>query len=524
MTGTSTGSRLSIGTSTRGFRLQAEDRAGSLKLRMKRILPFNNEGVQQSNVSVFRFLAYVALAFVAPSAVVAAQVAPIECHEPKSCGELALEARARGAYEAFHDLAWRAVQTGKPNDPDLMYLLARAQALSGRRRDALVMLRRLAESGVVTDAATDEDFRRVRELPEWPYIAGLSTGARPIASVGADLKVGPSTAAKPAAPAVPPSPKAPARLAGTPPKTVSTAPAPTAVRTALKVERASVEEAARFSTRPFVPGGLAYDAVSQRLLFGDVTGRRLFVVGGGSDRTVDLVRADSAGFDDVTAIAVDGKRGDLWVASSPTSGSEGAVHRLQLISGRALTKSPVPGEGLMRLSDMAVTDDGTLLILDSATPRLFTKRPGAATIALLMPLTAPGPVSITASDDGRFAYVAHREGITHIDVSSRRARPLDAAKDLTLAGFEFIRWHRDALVGSQVQPDGSRGLVRLRLNRDHSGVSQATLIDDPVSSGGSATFAAISDDDLYYVVTEGPGDQTVGSPLMDVRVKRVKLP
>ena len=89
------------------------------------------------------------------------------------------------------------------------------------------------------------------------------------------------------------------------------------MRSTLRVERVSVEEAARFSTQPFVPGGLAYDAVSQRLLFGDVTGRRLFVVGGGSDRTVDLVRADSAGFDEVTAIAVDDKRGDLWVVELP---------------------------------------------------------------------------------------------------------------------------------------------------------------------------------------------------------------
>ena len=140
-----------------------------------------------------------------------------------------------------------------------------------------------------------------------------------------------------------------------------------------------------------------------------------------------------------------------------------------------------------------------------------------------MSLTAPDPVSITASDDGRFAYVAHREGITQIDVSARRARLLDGAKDITLAGFEFIRWHRDVLVGSQVQPDGSRGLVRLRLNRDHSGVSQAMLIDDSASSEGSATFATISGDDLYYVVAEGAGSQTVGSPPMDVRVMRIKL-
>jgi hypothetical protein len=424
-----------------------------------------------------------------------------------------------------------------------MYLLARAQALSGRRRDALVMLRRLAESGIVTDAATDEDFRRVRELPEWPYIAGLPTPVRPIATESASAAAiakprnpvaapaappavvdrPPASATKPAAPAVPPSPKASAPAVVTPPKTVSAAPAPTAVRNALRVERASVDEAARFSTRPFVPGGFAYDAVSQRLVFGDVTGRRLFVVGGGSDRTADLIRADSAGFDEVTAIAVDAKRGDLWVASSAASGSGGTVHRLQLISGRALTKLPVPGEGLMRLSDLAVTGDGTILILDGATPRVFVQRPGAATVALLMPLTAPGPVSITASDDGRVAYVAHREGITRIDVSSRRARPLDAAKDITLAEFEFIRWHRDVLIGSQVQPDGSRGLVRLRLNRDHSAVSQATLIDDPASSEGGATFATISGDDLYYVVAEGPGSQTVGSPLIDMRVMRVKL-
>jgi hypothetical protein len=518
---------------------------------------------------VLPVLACVGLAFVASAAAAVAQVAPIACQEPRACTELALEARARGAYEAFHDLAWRAVQTGRPNDPDLMYLLARAQALSGRRRDALVMLRRLAESGAVNDAATDPDLRSVRELPEWPYIAELSaraTRARPVAvervSPAAVAKPGEPIAppaappavvdkpaasvAKPAAPAVVDKPRAgakpPAPAVSAPLKSVAAAaPAPTpgspgtpitpgtpgtpgtSIRSALKIERANVEEAARFSTRPFVPGGLAYDAVSQRLLFGDVTGRRLFVVGEGSARTVDLVRADSAGFDDVTAIVVDGKRGDLWVASSGTSESGGALHRLQLISGRALTRSPVPGEGMMRLSDIAVTDDGTILILDGATPRVFVKRPGAATIALLMPLTVSNPVSIAVSDDGDSAYVAHREGITHIDVSSRRARPLGAAKDITLAGFEFVRWHRDGLVGSQVQPDGSRGLVRLRLNRDHTAVSQATLIEDPPSSDASAPFATVSDDDLYYVVANGSGDQATGTPLMDVRVKRVKL-
>src|SRR5207248_3140202 len=78
-----------------------------------------------------------------------------ECREWQQCRQLALEAADRGDYEIFHDLAWRAGQTGKRNDPALMYLLARAQALSGRPHDALVMLERLADMGVASDAATN---------------------------------------------------------------------------------------------------------------------------------------------------------------------------------------------------------------------------------------------------------------------------------------------------------------------------------------------------------------------------------
>ena len=478
----------------------------------------------------------------------AAQSATPECHEPQACRELALEARTRGAYETFHDLAWRAVQTGRPNDPELMYLLARAQALSGRRRDAVIMLRRLAEAGHVNDAATDEDFRRVRELSDWRYVETLSSRPRPVAAEPASAAViakpPATTATKPPPPTEPPAataveppprrvvtPPAPAAAAAPPPAPAVTPratpvapPAAVAVKNALRVVPAKAEEAARFSTRAFVPGGVAYDAVSRRLLFGDVTGRRLFVVGEGSDRSVDLVRADSAGFDDVTAIAINPARGDLWVASTAANGSGGALHRLQLISGRSLTKLPVPGQGPARLIDLAVTGDGTILILDSATPRLFVHRPGGTAVELLMPLMTPQPVSITVSDDGRVVYAAHQEGISRIDLASRRASALTAPKSIVLGQFGFIRWHRDALVGSQVQPDGSRGLVKLKLNRDGRAVTEATLIGGPSSAEGDATAATISNGDLYYLMAVRPESQSAGSESTDVQVQRIKLP
>src|SRR5690242_18115933 len=76
------------------------------------------------------------------------QSPPASCADAATCKQAALEAAGRQDYEAFHDLAWRAAQKSRPNDAELMYLLARAQSLSGRPGDALVMLRRLTQMGI----------------------------------------------------------------------------------------------------------------------------------------------------------------------------------------------------------------------------------------------------------------------------------------------------------------------------------------------------------------------------------------
>jgi hypothetical protein len=96
-----------------------------------------------------------------------AQPAAPECTSWQVCRDEALQAAELQDFERFHDLAWRAMQKGPRNQPELMQLLARAQSLSGRPTDALVMLERLAALGVKTEAATSDDFRRVRALPGW---------------------------------------------------------------------------------------------------------------------------------------------------------------------------------------------------------------------------------------------------------------------------------------------------------------------------------------------------------------------
>lgn len=99
-----------------------------------------------------------------------------DCREWQECRQLALDAAKREDYNAFHDLAWRTMSLGPKNDPALMLLLARAQSLSGRPHDALVMLQRLASMGVANDAATSNDFERVRALPAWAEFEAKVSG------------------------------------------------------------------------------------------------------------------------------------------------------------------------------------------------------------------------------------------------------------------------------------------------------------------------------------------------------------
>lgn len=114
--------------------------------------------------------------------------APPACATWQTCREATEQALLDSRYEDAHDLAWRAVQRGPKDDPALLTLLARTQALSGRTDDALVMVRRLTDRGVFVAARTDEAFARLRARAAWADLEARLT------DLEQRLAVAPSTA------------------------------------------------------------------------------------------------------------------------------------------------------------------------------------------------------------------------------------------------------------------------------------------------------------------------------------------
>jgi hypothetical protein len=372
-----------------------------------------------------------------------------------------------GDFETFHDFAWRAVQRGKPNDPELMVLLARAQALSGRHGDALVMLGRLADLGVPTDALTSDDFKLVRLIPGWPALEARLAG---------------KPAPPPNAPAAPSTP-------------APSAPAPVAVAPSAP----STPEAVTFVSTGLDPRGLARDSVSRRFVLGDRRAGRLLVIDEVSHNLVNYVSAASAGFyKELTSFTLDARRGDLWVVSVNEDGESGAtsaLHKLQLVSGRGLLEARTPpAVSPVRFVDVTVAPDGTVYALDAVESRIFRLRPGTRALELVMRLQAPRPTALTAMDD-RVLYVAAEKGLVRVDLGARSAAPVKSVEELTR--FESLSWRAGSLVGVQRVADS---FLIVRIVLDAAGTRaqpRHVLAASPVATVGALEGNA------YYYLAEG---------------------
>lgn len=387
------------------------------------------------------------------------------CSDVASCRSMADAAREAKDYEAFHDLAWAAYREGKANDPELMLLVARAQSLSGRPGDALVMLERIAALGAPTDAATSEDFARVRTLPRWSEVAE---------KLASPTKAG--AAPPPSDPKPEPVTKEPARADTPPTKT----PEKSAAKGSEKLPVEKTEKPAEKADKPaeklagkpagetkakspfkrteeepapkkdpnaplgfatiLSPDALAYDAVSRRFIIADKKARRVAVIDEHSGQVATLVGAQGA-LGEISGMAIDPSQGDLWVISTGEDGP--SLHRMQLISGRMLSTVPLSIEdGVVS----AAWVPGTGLVVGDANGVVWSVGPGGKPQKL--GALEYVPRAFAADARGRLYVAGGTKRLARFAVSStlRRIDTIDVDAPIPAVGAFVVSGNRLHLV------------------------------------------------------------------------------
>ncbi len=398
--------------------------------------------------------------------------------------EEALVALAGGDAQGAVDAVERTARRAPPNHPFVLYVKIRAYTKAGRAADAFEALGLLAEKGIAADVLVSPAFETLRDDEDWPaWQEKLQALVAP-------------------------------------------------------AERSTV--AFRLNEPDFFPDAMTYDRGSRRFLIGSLHKRKVVVVDEITGRTADYATAREAGFLGVRGLEADNQRGALYVLSAGGPEMQGYladldgqsfIHRLQLSSGRQVTRTPLPpAPAGHQLDDVVQAPDGTLYMTDARAGMLYSWKPGAKVVERVVTLGADlRPRGLTWSADGRALYVSHLEGVSRVDLRSRGVVPVGHPASLTLVGIDGLATHRGDLIAVQSGLPGLSRVLRLRLTPDGLNVRAIDVLDANLPDHDLPSSGVVVGDGFYYIANsqarrfDAPGVPAALDRLQKPVIRRVNL-
>jgi hypothetical protein len=383
-------------------------------------------------------------------------------------------ARLKGDHRAWLEAGLHSLALA-PDHPDLLISVARARAALGQDKESLDLLRQAVHRGAGIDVARVPEFQK---LPHSPEVEAL---------IAQSLK--------------------------------NLAPIPRAQLFAVIPDATAPSE------------GITYDPISRRLFVGTVHGEILQVDQRGS--VTPFVPRDS-GLLEVLGLKVDAKRRLLWAVTGafpdllsstepkPEVGVSGVLaYRLdngKLAAKYWLDERPV----LHGFNDLALARNGDLYVTDSAQAAVY--RVHADRLELLVRdehLTFANGIAL--APDQRRLYVAHVEGLSLIDLRTRKVQRLSVPADVSVNSIDGLVYDRGDLLGVQPSPYLAR-VIRIGLGPSGRSVERAITVNAHCPAEYNQTTAVVAGDQLY-VVGGAPAVDSAGSPLAkEPRPQIVRVP
>jgi len=226
-----------------------------------------------------------------------------------------LQAEALEAYRTKNAALFvekaRAAAARRPKHPTLQYQFAIALAMNGMDDEALAVLERLAAMGFIVKPQQQPEFAHLAASPRFTAVLDrFAANAKPI---------------------------------GAP------------------------EAAFTLDEKGIIAEGLAFDAKRSRFLVSAVHAKKIFAVDRDGHATTFAGDLERGAF----GMAVDAKRGVLWVATSSLQQEDAALLKLDLETGRVLASLRPDDKDKHLFGDVTLAANGEVFVSDGASPVIF---------------------------------------------------------------------------------------------------------------------------------------------------------
>jgi WD40 repeat protein len=404
-----------------------------------------------------------------------------EVRDARYYSDQALKAYREKNYPAYLENMKRALEL-RPEHPRLMYNLASAHALVGNRAEAVRLLGRVAEMGLIFAAERDTDFDSIRATDEFKAVLRRFDNNR----------------------------------------------AP--------VNHSTV--AFTLKEKGLVTEGIAYDPTTETFYLSSVHKRK--IVSFARDGTVQDFATEREGLWSVLGMKVDAARRHLWVTTgalpqmtgySEAEKGRSAIFKFDLGSGKLLKKYLLMGPSENHLlGDLVVSSRGDVFATDSASPGIYRIDRRKDELELFIkgePFVSAQGLDFSA--DERQLFVAdYSRGIFVVDLQSRKAVALTPAPGTTLLGIDGLYFYKDALTGTQNGTNPHR-IIRLHLKKDLGGVERLEILEANNPLFDEPTLGVRVRDTFYYIANsqwgavDDKGQLAPAEKLREPVILKVKL-
>lgn len=259
---------------------------------------------------------------------------------------------------------------------------------------------------------------------------------------------------------------------------------------------------------------LAFDASRKKLLVGSAREGKVYVVEEGGKLSPLASTDEKNGMWAVFDLAVDAKRGFLWVASTAVPHFKGydaekhlgraGIFKFDLKSGEFIKhflSPPAQGGQPFFLSSITLGKDGEVYVADAINRAIYQVRDDQFRRILHLPMLT-GISAIAVSGDGKTLYMADPQlGIFGVDLATLKPFDLRVPEKLTLEGISALSWHDGALVAVQASMLPKR-VMRFELSAAGDAIAKVLPLEASHPQFGTPGSATMDGATLYVIANQ----------------------